>query len=52
MKKILIVLTGLLILLPLPSAHANSVVRITSVAHQTFTGEFRNDELAQKLTPS
>ena len=52
MKKILILLTGLLILLPLPSAHANSVVRITSMAHQTFTGEFRNDELAQKLTPS
>jgi hypothetical protein len=27
-------------------------VQITSMAHQTFTGEFRNDDLAQELTPS
>ena len=53
MKKILALLTGLLVLSPLPSAQAaDSIVRITSMAHQTFTGDFRNDDLAQKLTPS
>lgn len=53
MKKFLALLTGLLVLSPLPSAQAaDSIVRITSMAHQTFTGEFRNDDLAQKLTPS
>jgi hypothetical protein len=31
---------------------ANTVIRITGPIHQTFTGEFRNDDLAQSLTPS
>lgn len=49
----LFLLTGLFILLTLsPAQAADSIVRITSMAHQTFTGEFRNDDLAQKLTPS
>jgi hypothetical protein len=43
----------LLVVLPLsPAKAADSIVRITSMAHQTFTGEFRNDDLAQELTPS
>lgn len=29
-----------------------TIIRIVSAAHQTFTGEFRNDDLAQELTPS
>jgi hypothetical protein len=42
-----------LMVLPLsPAQAANSIVRITSMAHQTFTGEFRNDDLVQELTPS
>ncbi len=53
MKKLVVLLTILLILLPLsPAKAAGSIVRITSMAHQTFTGEFRNDDLAQELTPS
>ena len=53
MKKLIVLVTMLMILLPLPPAHsADSIVRITSTAHQTFTGEFRNDDLAQELTPS
>lgn len=41
----------LFITLPFASAE-NSVVRISSTAHQNFTGEFVNDDLAQELTPS
>lgn len=53
MKKLITLITALLILLPLSQAQAaNLVVRITSMAHQTYSGEFRNDELAQELTPS
>lgn len=53
MKKLVLLLTMLLVVLPLsPAKAAESVVRITSKAHQTFTGEFRNDNLAQELTPS
>ncbi len=53
MKKIVVLLTMLLVVLPLsPAQSADSIVRITSMAHQTFTGEFRNDDLAQELTPS
>jgi len=38
---------------PLPPAAADAlVVRVTSTLHQNFTGEFRNDNLAQELTPS
>lgn len=53
MKKLIALLITLLVALPLsPARGADSVVRITSMAHQTFTGEFRNDDLAQQLTPS
>ena len=53
MKKLIALLVMLLVLLPLsPAKAAGSIVRITSMAHQTFTGEFRNDDLAQELTPS
>ena len=53
MIKFIVLLTMLMVVLPLsPAKAADSVVRITSMAHQTFTGEFRNDDLAQELTPS
>ena len=53
MKKLVALLVMLLLLFPLsPAKAAGSIVRITSIAHQTFTGEFRNDDLAQELTPS
>jgi hypothetical protein len=53
MKKLILVLIAVLVILPLsPAQGADSIVRITSMAHQTFTGEFRNDDLAQELTPS
>jgi hypothetical protein len=53
MKKLVALLVMLLVVLPLsPAKAADSIVRITSMAHQTFTGEFRNDDLAQELTPS
>jgi len=53
MKKLIALLVMLLVVLPLsPAKAADSIVRITSMAHQTFTGEFRNDDLAQELTPS
>ena len=38
---------------PMSTAQAEAtVVRIVGPTHQTFTGEFRNDDLAQELTPS
>ena len=53
MKKLIGLLVALLVVLPLSPAQAEEVVvRITSMAHQTFTGEFRDDNLAQELTPS
>ena len=53
MKKFIALLIMILVVLPLsPAKAADSIVRITSMAHQTFTGEFRNDDLAQELTPS
>ena len=53
MKKLISLLIMFLVVIPLsPARGADSIVRITSVPHQTFTGEFRNDELAQELTPS
>jgi hypothetical protein len=53
MKKfaLIIVSTFLLLLMP-QSVAANTVIRITAPVHQTFTGDFRNDDLAQSLTPS
>lgn len=53
MKKLILFMTMFFIVLPLsPAQAADPIVRITSMAHQTFTGEFRNDDLAQELTPS
>ncbi|CAN2229955.1 hypothetical protein MCEMRE191_01452 [Candidatus Nanopelagicaceae bacterium] len=53
MKRFIAFLVALLVVLPLsPATAADRVVRITSFAHQTFSGEFRNDDLAQELTPS
>lgn len=53
MKRFIAFLVTLLVVLPLsPAQSAERVVRITSYAHQTFSGEFRNDDLAQELTPS
>ena len=53
MKKLIVLITALLFGLPLSPAHsADPIVRITSMTHQTFTGEFRNDELVQDLIPS
>ena len=53
MKKLafLVISTFLLLMMPQATA-ANTVIRITGPIHQTFTGEFRNDDLAQSLTPS
>jgi len=54
MRRLLsIFLTLFFLSAPLPFASADdAVVRITSTLHQNFTGEFRNDDLAQELTPS
>jgi hypothetical protein len=54
MRRLLSVFLTLFFLsAPLPFASADDVVvRITSTLHQNFTGEFRNDDLAQELTPS
>jgi len=53
MKKIVFVVVSTFLLLMIPqSASANTVIRITAPVNQTFTGEFRNDDLAQSLTPS
>jgi len=53
MKKLALSLISAFLLLMMPQATAaNTVIRITGPIHQTFTGEFRNDDLAQSLTPS
>jgi hypothetical protein len=53
MKKLLPLLICTLIFLLVPQVSAaNPVIRITAPMHQTFTGEFRNDDLVEKLTPS
>ena len=53
MKKLIIGIVVGLTFIATPSVNAaNSVVRITAPIHQTFTGDFRNDDLAQALTPS
>ena len=53
MKKLALLLVSTFLLLMMPQATAaNTVIRITGPIHQTFTGEFRNDDLAQSLTPS
>jgi len=53
MKKLILLVISTFLLLMMPQATAvNTVIRITAPVHQTFTGEFRNDDLAQLLTPS
>ena len=54
MRKIIgTLLTALFLFAPISPVQADAtIIRIVSAAHQTFTGEFRNDDLAQELTPS
>ena len=54
MKKLISVAFTFLFLTALaPTAFAAPIViRLTDTLHQNFTGEFRNDDLAQELTPS
>lgn len=53
MKKFILLLISFLAICLMPQARAeDSVVRIIAPMHQTFTGEFRNDDLAEALTPS
>ena len=53
MKKFAVLIVSSLLMLMMPQAvAANTIIRITAPVHQTFTGEFRNDDLAQLLTPS
>jgi hypothetical protein len=53
MRKLLSLFIYTLIFLLVPQVSAaNPVIRITAPMHQTFTGEFRNDDLVEKLTPS
>jgi len=54
MKKLIGILLSVFFFLTLmPNALAdNAVIKIVSAPRQTFTGEFRNDSLAQELTPS
>jgi len=53
MKKLALFVISTFLFLMMPQATAaNTVIRITGPIHQTFTGEFRNDDLAQSLTPS
>jgi hypothetical protein len=48
---LLIVCTFIFLMMPQVSA-ANSIIRITAPMQQNFMGEFRNDDLVEKLTPS
>ena len=53
MKKLAIIIISSILFLMMPQATAaNTVIRLTAPVNQTFTGEFRNDDLAQLLTPS
>jgi hypothetical protein len=53
MKKLALVVVSAFLLLMMPQASAaNTVIRITAPIHQTYSGEFRNDDLVEKLTPS
>jgi len=54
MRKIIgTLLTALFLFAPISPVQADAtIIRVVSAAHQTFTGEFRNDDLAQELTPS
>lgn len=53
MKKLSLFIVSTFLLMMMPQATAaNQVIRITAPLYQTFSGEFRNDGLAQLLTPS
>ena len=53
MKKMALFIVSIFLMLMMPQAvAANQIIRITAPLYQTFTGEFRNDGLAQLLTPS
>ena len=53
MKKLIVLFVAIFVFAPYSSAHAaDQIVRVTAKAHQTFTGEFRNDNLAQELLPT
>ena len=53
MRKFALIIISTFLLLMMPqSVAANTVIRITAPVHQTFIGDFRNDDLAQSLTPS
>jgi len=53
MKKLVLFVVSIFLLLAMPqSAATNTIIKITAPVSQTFTGEFRDDNLAQALTPS
>ena len=53
MRKIVLVVISSIFLMLMPMSMAsNTIIQITAPAYQNFTGEFRNDDLAQSLTPS
>lgn len=54
MKSFFALLCGVIVLcMPISPAYADpTIVHLTSILHQNFTGDFRNDDLAQELTPS
>jgi len=53
MKKLVVLVVSVLLLMMMPqSIAANTVIRLTAPVNQTFTGEFRNDDLVQSLAPS
>jgi len=53
MKKLVVLVISTFLLLMMPTSMAsNTVIQLTAPAYQNFTGEFRNDDLAQSLTPS
>jgi hypothetical protein len=53
MKKLSVALVFIFTFLTLPQATAaGSIIRVIAPAHQSYTGEFRNDDLVQQLTPS
>ncbi len=54
MKKLISFTTlifALLISLSVPAHAGTNIIRVVDVPHQTFTGEFRNDNLATDLLP-
>lgn len=48
MKKLVFLFVSTLLFILMPQAQAaDTVIRITAPVSQTFTGEFRNDDLVQ-----